>query len=212
MASPEYISPGQVEPPPVRQKNASSVAPGSHLWRFVAPVLLFLAGMVVGIIGFSVALLSGNADHPPVAASPSPSNSALVVQAHSAYVNQIAQQQSGSFGVPGKVKNIQITFVHAGPVLVTGDDELSLFGLSMTRHFSLQVQLFVDACKPMAHVLRANFSGVPITGFVTSFEQSINQQLQGNVSGLPSGFSYCMTSIQTEPQGATITFAAQPVA
>jgi hypothetical protein len=210
MASPEYIPPVQVEPPPVRRKKAFSVAPGSHLWRFVVPILLFLAGVVVGIIGLSAAFLLGNADHPPVAVPPSPASSALVVQAGSAYVNQLAQQQSGSFDVPGKVKNVQITFVHAGPVQVTGDDELSLFGLSMTRRFSLQVQLYVDACKPKAHVLRASFSGVPITGFVTSFEQSINQQLQGNVSGLPSGFSYCMTSIQTEPQGATITFAAQP--
>ena len=120
------------------------------------------------------------------------------------------QQKSGSFGVPGTLKNLQVSFVHEGPVTVSGDDELSLLGLTITKHFTMDLQLYANACKPMAHILSANFSGIPITGFVSSFEQMLNEQLQSNLTGLPPGFTYCITAIHTEPQGPTILLSAQP--
>jgi hypothetical protein len=213
MDSPEHTSPGQAVPPGSdQQMKRPSVAPKSYIQRIFLRIVLFIAGVVVGIVGLSSAVLLFNADRPPVAVPASPHNPALVAQASATYVNQVVQQNSGSFGVPGTLKNLQVSFVHDGPVTVTGEDEVSVLGLSLTRRFSLNVQLYTDSCKPMVHVLSANFSGIPITGFVATFEQNINQQLQHTISGLPPGFTYCVTGIHTETQGASVTFSAQPIA
>ena len=77
---------------------------------------------------------------------------------------------------------------------------VSLAQLFERRHYSLWLRS-----------LRVNFSGIPITGFASSFEKSTNQQLQGSITGLPEGFIYCMTAIHTEPQGPEVSFAAQPM-
>ncbi|HEY4388172.1 MAG TPA: hypothetical protein VGN34_27300 [Ktedonobacteraceae bacterium] len=211
MEPPRYTSAPQMGGPPARQMKRPSVAPASSMQRFVFPFLVFIGGVLVGIAGLSIAVLLGNGDRPSVAVPPASQDAALVVQASSTYVNQIAQQKAGTLGMPGNVKNVHVTFVHNGPVVVTGDDEIGLLGLTMTRHFTLNVQLYANACKPTIHVLQANFDGVPITGFVASFEQNINEQLQSNLSGLPPGFIYCITSISTEPQGPVVTFSAQPM-
>ncbi len=209
MATPEYTSSDQPEPPPTRLLKLAS---RPSLGRLVLSLLLFLVGVVVGAVGLSAWTLLSNPDQSALPVPPSSANAAVVLHASSTYVNQVAQQQTGSFGVPGTIKNLHVSFVHDGPVLITGDDALNILGLTLTRRFSLEVQVYVASCKPIIHVLHANFSGVPITGFATSFEQNVNQQLQGNISGLPSGFVYCMIAIHTEPQEASATFSAQPMA
>ena len=212
MEPPEYSSDTQLRLPSVRQMKRPSGAPTSYTkQRFVLPVLCFIGGMLVGMLGLFVAVLLGNADQSPVATPPASQSAALVVQISSTYVNQIAQQKANTYGIPGTVKNVHVTFVHNGPVTITGDDEMSLLGLHVTKHFHMDVQVYASGCKPMIHVLRVNFSGIPITGFASSFEKSTNQQLQGSITGLPEGFIYCMTAIHTEPQGPEVSFAAQPM-
>ena len=54
-------------------------------------------------------------------------------------------------------------------------------------------------------------AGIPVTGFVQSFESHINQQLQEKPSGLPKGFQYCTTGVRTTPAGMFITYSATPI-
>jgi hypothetical protein len=210
MESSETTAPMQNLSPPARQMKRSSVAPRSSMQRVISSIALFIAGVVVGVIALAAFFLLGNPERSPVSVAPTSQGSSLVIQASTSYVNQIMQQKSGSFGVPGTLENLQVSFVHEGPVTVSGDDVLDLLGLTITKHFSMDLQLYASACKPMAHILRADFDGIPITGFVAVFEQMLNQQLQSNLTGLPAGFTYCITAIHTEPQGPTITISAQP--
>jgi hypothetical protein len=195
-----------------RQTKRLSFAPASFVQRIVRPLLYFLGGILVGVVGLCAGVILSNGDQSAVVPPPAIQGSTLMVQVSSTYINQVAQQKQNTFGVPGTVKNVHVTFVHNGPVTITGDDEMGvLLCLRVTRHFRMDVQVYTNACKPMVRVLRANFSGIPITGIVASFEQSINKQVQSNLTGFPEGFVYCMTSIQTEPQGVTVSFATQPI-
>lgn len=138
-------------------------------------------------------------------------NGAIVVQASGTYITQLIRKNITSSGLPGDVKNIQVKLVHNGPITVTGDDQLNFLGLSVTRHFSLQVQPVVNACQFEVHVVHADLEGIPVTGFASTFEGQINQQLHVDTSNFPNGFKYCLTTVRTEPQGIFATYSATPV-
>ena len=138
-------------------------------------------------------------------------NGAIVVQASGTYITQLIRKNITSSGLPGDVKNVQVKLVHNGPITVTGDDQLSFLGLSATRHFSLQVQPVVNACQFEVHVVHADLEGIPVTGFASTFEGQINQQLHVDPSNFPNGFKYCLTNVRTEPQGIFATYSATPV-
>jgi len=73
------------------------------------------------------------------------------------------------------------------------------------------VQPYVSSCFLQVHVVHADFSGIPVTGFAMAFEGHINQQLQNKPQGLPIGFTYCTTGVRTELSGIFVTYAATPV-
>ena len=63
---------------------------------------------------------------------------------------------------------------------ITADDPFSVLGIGVTKHFQLVVQLFIASCTVHIHVIHADLSGIPVTGFVQVFESNINQQLAKN--------------------------------
>ncbi len=191
--------------------------PPQRLNRFAILLisLALLLGMAMGSGGVLLYFLSISGDRqvqqaPPVVVTPG-TNGAIVVQASSTYITQLIRKNITSSGLPGDVKNIQVKLVHNGPMTVTGDDQLSFLGVNLTRHFSLQVQPVVNACQLEMHVVHADLEGVAVTGFVSTFEGQINKQLRVDPSNFPSGFTYCLTNVRTEPQGIFATYSATPV-
>lgn len=88
---------------------------------------------------------------------------------------------------------------------------MDMLGLTITRQFTITLQPFIQNCKPRIRVLHADMQGIPITGFVASFEDQINQQLQFKTSDLPPGFVYCATSVQTTNNTLEVGFSATPM-
>jgi hypothetical protein len=104
--------------------------------------------------------------------------------------------------------NVQVTFERGDRMIINGDDQIA-FGF--TGHFTIVVQPLIASCRLKIHILQANLAGIPITGFVATFEDQVNQQLQSKPTTLPSGFVYCETGVRTDPQGLYLTVSAKPV-
>src|SRR6185312_3063438 len=114
-------------------------------------------------------------------------------------------------GIPGTVKNVQVTLKNGDQMTITGDDEFSFLGIDMTRNFTLVVQPYVTSCMLQMHVVHADIGSIPVTGFVESFESNINAQLRTKPTGLPTGFTYCTVGVHTETGGMFVTYSATPV-
>ncbi len=113
--------------------------------------------------------------------------------------------------MPGTVKNVQVQLAQNGQINVFGDDVLDVVGIPVTKHFKLTLQPYISSCQLKVHVIHADLSGIPVTGFVANFENQINQQLVVNLSKLPGGFTYCATSVHTAVQNLVVTYSAHPI-
>ncbi len=178
--------------------------------RAILPLATFLAGMLTTLIILLVvvSLIGGN--RPPVS-NPSSSKGDIVIQVGPAYITHLVARNLQTAGLPGTVKNVQVTLVAGDQATVQGDDEFSTFGLTFTRHFTIVVEPYTNNCQLQIRVLHADLSGIPVTNFVTSFEGQINQQLHVNTTSFPSGFTYCDVGVRTTPSGLFVTYAATPI-
>ncbi|SRR5579884_23296 len=178
--------------------------------RAIFPIATFLAGMLTTLIILLivVSLLGGN--RPPVS-NPSSSKGDIVIQVGPAYITHLVARNLQTAGLPGRVKNVQVTLAAGDQATVQGDDEFSTFGLTFTRHFTIVVEPYTRNCQLQIRVLHADLSGIPVTNFATSFEGQINQQLRVNTSGFPSGFTYCDVGVRTTPSGLFVTYSAVPI-
>lgn len=172
---------------------------------------LFLLGMLCGIgsvAGYILVLAQGDyvLDGQAV-----PAQGQIVVHADRSYITHLLEQNIDSAGIPGHVKNVRVRLVRNGPITVTGENEVSVLGIAVTRRFSIDIRLVVTACHLQVRVERADLEGIPITTFVAVFEQSINEQLQERATTLPKGFTYCMTGASTEPTEVIIIYSAVPI-
>jgi hypothetical protein len=114
-------------------------------------------------------------------------------------------------GVPGEVQNIKVKIGQDGSITVSGDDQISLLaGFALTRHVTLRLRPYVNACQLQMHVLHADLDGVPASAFYTQIENQINQQLQISSNELPQGFTYCMTGVRATPDGLFVSLSATP--
>ncbi len=75
---------------------------------------------------------------------------------------------------------------------------------------TITLQLSSVACQPHVTVIHADLNGIPVTGFVALFESQLNQQLQPQQSGLPTGFIYCMTGVQTQTNEVVLVYSTTP--
>jgi hypothetical protein len=177
--------------------------------RVVVPLVALFFGMLLGIFSLLIYGLSGEGS---VVVLPALGKQDIVIQADKAFVTNLIQKNIQSSGMPGTVGNIRVDLAAGDQITINGDDTFGVLGLGVTKHFQVVVQLFIATCSIQAHVVHADLSSIPVTGFAQTFESSINQQLAQKPSGLPNGFIYCATSVKTQPGGITVTYSATPIA
>ncbi len=210
----------QNQPPPV--PVPSSPQPAPHKPRFarvrgwlrgrtgrvVIPIITLLMGIVLGI---AVIFLYGLSGEGQIVIVPAPAKGNLTVEADKAFLTQLVTKNLRDSGLPGQIENIRVDLARGDQMTVNGDDRFSVLGVGVNKHFMFVIQPYVRSCILQIHVVQADFSGIPATGFAPVFENHINQQLQKKPEGLPGGFQYCTTGVRTEPAGMFVTYSATPV-
>jgi hypothetical protein len=187
------------------------VQPRFTLTSMGCAAVIFLFGLVIGIGGLVLYAIISQSDRPLVAIPPVSSQNAVHVQLSSTFITQLVKKNISAAGLPGKVSNVQVVLTKNGPMTITGDDQVDVLGLAIVKHFTVIVQPLVLACRPHVHVLHADMDGIPVTGFATSFESQIDQQIQINTKDLPQGFTYCATGVQTEANALSVNVSATPI-
>ena len=198
---------------PTTRKNARSqpvrVRRGSPLLGF----LLFLFGILLGILATLFFALFVAHDNPRVATAVSTQTSSLTVQIGRTYLTQLVASKLKTSGIPGTISNVGVILTNDDQIQISGDDSvmLPIIG-SISRPFSFTLQPYIQSCLPHVHLINANFADIPLTSFVPqSYEEQINQEIQLKSSDLPPGFTYCATGIHTQAEMLNITYAATPV-
>lgn len=181
--------------------------------RWLRPLFFvgtFVLGLIVGGAAVLFYALTIANEGQPISSSTSGGSEAILIQVSSTYIARLIEKDIRSAGMPGTIRNVQVALIHNGPITVSGDDELELLGVSVSKHFRLTLQPFVRSCQLQVHVLHADMGGIQVTGFVAMFENQINEQLQVKPEDLPRGFKYCATNVRTEPQQLFLTYSAKP--
>ena len=209
----------QNQPPPV--PLPSPPQPAAHKPRFarvrewlrgrtgrvVIPIITLLIGVVLGIAAIFLYGLSGEGQ---IVIVPVPAKGDIIVEVDKAFLTQLVTKNLRDSGLPGQIENVRVDLARGDQMTVNGDDRFSVLGIGVSKHFMLVIQPYIRSCILQIHVVHADFSGIPVTGFAQIFESHINQQLQKKPQGLPSGFQYCTTGVRTEPAGMFVTYSATP--
>jgi hypothetical protein len=175
-------------------------------------VLIPLITLVVGIVfGITAVFLFGESGAGPIIVEPASSRGNIIVEADRSFITQLVTKNLVSSGMPGQIQNVNVNLTQGSQMMVRGKDAFNILGIQVIRPFTFTVQIYVSSCVLKIHIVNANFSNIPVTGFAQSFESQINQQLQKKPEGLPNGFQYCATGVRTEPAGMFVTYTAIPV-
>ncbi len=180
----------------------------SRTGRIIIPLLTLLIGLALGLTSVIWYGLSG--EGPLVAIVPAASGN-LVVDANQSFVSQLIRNNLSNAGLPGKVQNVKIELEHGAAIIIQGDDAYPFAFITITKHFTVNVQPYVQHCVLQVRITHADLAGIPVTTFVQTFQNKINQQLAKKPAGLPSDFTYCTVGVSTEPGGMYITYQAVPV-
>jgi hypothetical protein len=180
----------------------------SRAGRIVVPLLALLIGLSIGLSSILWYGLSGAG---PLVLVPATAQGNLIIEADKDFVKQLVRNDIATAGLPGQVENVSVDLDHGAKMVIQGDDVYSVLGVNISRHFTVDVQPYVQTCVLQMRVTSANLGGIPVTSFVQSFEGKVNQQLAEKPSGLPGGFNYCTVGVRTEPGGMFITYKAIPV-
>lgn len=180
----------------------------SRAGRITIPLLALLIGLIAG---FSALIWYGLSGQGAIVIVPPSARGNLIIEADKDLITQIVRNDITHAGLPGKVENVRVDLKHGALLIVQGDDVYSVLGLTISRHFTVNVQPYVKACVLQVRVLSADLGGIPVTTFVQSFQGSINQELGQKPAGLPGGFAYCTVGVRTEPGGMFVTYQAIPL-
>jgi hypothetical protein len=180
----------------------------SRTGRIVIPLVALLLGIIIGVGSLFLYGLSGQGKALPV---PGPGRTDISVLADKSYITSIVSMNLRESGLPGTVENVQVDLASGDQLTINADDAFSILGLAFSKHFTVIVQPYISNCSLQVHVTHADLSSIPVTGFVSAFEASINEQLQQKPGALPLGFQYCATSVRTQPTGLLLTYSAIPV-
>jgi hypothetical protein len=180
----------------------------SRTGRIVVPLVALVLGIAIGIGSLLFYGLSGEGQ---VLLVPTSGKGDLIVEADKAFLTHVVEMNLRDAGMPGNISNVEVDLANGDHMTINGDDGFSLLGIGVTKHFTIVVQPYVNNCVLQIHVVHADVSSIPVTGFVQSFESHINQQLQQKPSGLPKGFQYCTTGVRTAPAGMFVTYSAKPI-
>ena len=171
---------------------------------------MLIIGFIVGVIITLLAVSLRDGDKTSVATPVISGNNAIVGQISSTFMEQVIKKQIETTGFPGTIQNVHVQLAHNRPITVTGDDTLSLLGVTVTRPFTMRIQPYIQNCQTQIHILHVDVSSIPVTDFAAVFEAQINNQLRISTSNLPGGFTYCATSVHTEAQGLFVSYSATP--
>ncbi len=180
----------------------------SRTGRIVIPLVTLWVGMVLGIATLFLYGLSGGGQ---IVIVPASTKGDIIVEIDRAFLTQLVTKNLRASGMPGQIENVEVDLAQGNQMTVNGDDRFSLLGVGVTKHFTFVVQPYVSSCFLQIHVVHADFSSIPVTGFTQTFENNINKQLRKKPEGLPNGFQYCTTGVRTEPVGMFVTYSARPV-
>ena len=169
---------------------------------------IFLAGIIVGVVLVLLFLLLFSFDRSTI--HPTPSSGSITAEISRSYLTLLVTKQLKLSGLPGTVSNVQVTLAQNNLMTISGDDQLGVLGLSLTKHFTLTLQMSVVTCQLHVKVIHADLDGIPVTGFAALFENQLNQKLQSQQSGFPSGFTYCLSGVQTTTNILTLFYTATP--
>lgn len=209
---PQPVPPPVREPTPPRRRPARSRSwLGSRTGRIVLPSVALLLGILIGSGGLLLYALSIAGEGKVLVTPLPPSGADIVVQVGPAYITHLVDRNIRSSDLPGDVSNVRVQLARGDQMTITGDDQLGVLGVAVTRHFTVVVQPAVGGCQLQMHILRADMGGIPVTGFVATFEGKINQDLKVNPDGLPKGFTYCTVAVRTDPKGMFVTYSAKPI-
>ncbi len=172
--------------------------------------LLFLLGIVLGILATLLFITTNSHDNAPLATPVSTQSTSLTVQVSNIYLTQLVSKQLKTAGLIGDINNVQVKLTNNNQIQVKGDDHFQLFFLSITRPFTVTLQSTIQACQPHVHVIHADLADISVTAFATTYEGQINQQIQLKASDLPAGFTYCATGVRTDPNALYLTYSATP--
>lgn len=197
-------------PPHTSRFDTIRAAMRGRVGRVLFAGMLFLPGLLCGIIGTLVLLFAISADNPAVANPVATGTSDIVVQVGTAYITHTVSNALQSSGLPGSIQNVQVTLATGDAATITGADQITVLGVGTTRTFTIVIQPYIATCQVKVHVLHVDLGGIAVTGFASLFEGQINSQIQVNTSKLPAGFTYCTSSVRTDPQGVFVSYSAKP--
>lgn len=175
--------------------------------HIIIPLITLLLGVVIGIAALFIYGLSGDGQVLPV---PGPGKSDISVVADKAFLTSLITKKLRESGLPGTVENVQVDLANGDQLTINGDDSFSMVGIGLTKHFTIVVQPYINNCSLQIHVVHADLSTIPVTGFAALFESDVNQQFQKKPTSLPQGFQYCATSVSTQAAGMFLTYSAIP--
>ncbi len=179
----------------------------SRSGRISIPIAALLLGIVIGIGSLLLYGLSGDGKALP---APGPGKTDISVVADKAFITTLVNMGLRQSDLPGTVENVQVDLASGDQLTINADDAFNILGIGFTKHFTVVVQPYVSNCALQVHITHADLSSIPVTGFVSAFGESINEQLQEKPAGLPQGFQYCATSVSTQSAGMLLTYSAIP--
>ena len=198
---------------PIVNSNTSIQSPivrtrrGNPLLAF----LLFLLGILLGILATLFFVIFVAHDRTPIQTTPSTQPSSVIVQVSNVYLTQLVTGKLKTSGLPGEVSNVQVVLTNTNSIQVSGTDTVSVLGLGIPTPFSFTLQPYIQSCQAQVHLISADLGNLPVTNFAQTYENQINQDIQLKVSDLPAGFTYCATSTRTQPDMLSIVYSAKPV-
>jgi len=184
--------------------------PRSRTKRIVRTCATLLVGIVLGAVATVLYALTLGGNVSPLITPPTQVGN-IVIQIDSPFIAHLVEENLQTSRMPGRIKNVQVQLIHGSRMTIGGDDEFSVLHVRVTRHFTLELQPYVKACQLQIHVIHANLNAVPVTTFVSSFENQINQQFQIKPGSPGSSLVYCTVGVQTEPDEMLVTYRVTPV-
>lgn len=177
--------------------------------RIVLPIFAWLIGLLMGFFILLLVAIGGDAALHSAPAIPATGD--IVVEIDRSFLTHLITQNLQTSGLPGTVQNVQVTLINGDQMTINADDEFTVLGIGMSRHFTLVIQPYVSSCMLQMHVVHADVGSIPVTGFMNIFESNINSQLSTKPTGLPAGFTYCTVGVHTETGGMFVNYSATPV-
>ena len=162
-------------------------------------------GIMVGIMGsllFAVFTSGKAVSVPQVSATAQPGN--VTIQANVALLTPLVEKSLHDAGLPGTLSNVHLQFAEGQDMTITGNYILNVLNKPLSLPLTIEVQPYPQRCRMAVHVLRADVSNIPVTSFVSRFEDELNKQLVPLQNNLLVNVKYCVVGVHTGSSGLSV--------